>query len=115
MIKIAIVGSREFNNYQLFREMLLSLLPNETVMIVSGGAKGTDSLAERFANEYSIPFCKFPANWEKYGKSAGVIRNKQITEFSDRVYAFWDNESKGTKNTIELFKSLGKGCIIINI
>lgn len=106
-----VVGSRGFNDYQLMCNVLDYLLQNKKyIEIVSGGAKGADSLAERYANEH--PNCRlkvFPANWDKYGKSAGYRRNEQMHSYisapsdNDRgVVAFWDGQSKGTAHNFEL-------------
>lgn len=75
---------------------------------MSGGAKGADSLAERFAKENNIETMIFPADWDKYGKNAGYIRNKDIISNSDIVIAFWDGKSKGTKISIDLAKQSSK-------
>lgn len=105
-----VVGSRNFDNYELMRGILDYLLQNKKyVVIVSGGAKGADSLAERYANEHNYRLKVFPANWDKYGKSAGYKRNEQmhlyISAPSDKdrgVVAFWDGSSKGTAHNFEL-------------
>lgn len=111
-MKLGIVGSRDFNNYLEFQVAVLPFLSNITE-IVSGGAKGADSLAERFAVEHNIKMTVFKPDWNKYGRSAGMIRNKDIVENSDFVLAFWDGVSKGTKNSINRCKKLGKPFNII--
>jgi len=76
--------------------------------IVSGGAKGADTLAEQFAKENNLPVKIFKPDWAKYGRGAGPVRNKQIVEYADKVIAFWDGESKGTKSSIDLAEKSGK-------
>lgn len=71
--KVAIVGSRNFNDYDLLNERLKTYVDNISE-IISGGAKGTDSLAEGFADEYNIKKTIFKAEWDKFGRSAGIIR-----------------------------------------
>jgi len=75
--------------------------------IVSGGARGTDALAERYALEKKIPIKVFPSDWKKHGKSAGPLRNREIVVYSDTILAFWDGESTGTKSTIAIAKEMG--------
>ena len=70
--------------------------------IVSGGARGIDKLGESYAKTHSIPLMIFPADWNKYGKSAGYIRNKEMAEYADCLLAIWDRKSKGTKHMIDL-------------
>lgn len=109
-MKCLVVGSRNFNDYELMKENLDSILSTyEDICIVSGGAKGADSLAERYAKEKGYKLKVFPADWDKYGKSAGYIRNEEmhryISQFEERkCVAFWDGESKGTAHSFNLCK-----------
>jgi len=107
-MKIAIVGSRSFTDYDyLVKKMnLLDFLSVDC--IISGGAKGADTLAEKYANDIGVLMAIYPANWKKYGKKAGFIRNKLIVDESDVVIAFWDGESTGTKDTIEYTTKMNK-------
>ena len=104
-----VVGSRSFDNYSLMSKKLDKLLSNQKkVVIVSGGARGADSLAERYAAERRYPCKVFKADWS-IGKRAGFARNKQmheyISSFEHRgVVAFWDGKSKGTAHNFELAK-----------
>ena len=77
--KLAIIGSRTFDNFEFLESQVLQLFKiSEITEIISGGAKGTDSLAEKFADKYKIKKTIFIAEWEKFGKSAGMKRNKLI-------------------------------------
>jgi len=105
-MKVVIAGGREFNNYELLREICDELITTDSE-IVSGGAKGTDKLGERYANEKGYDLKIFPADWNKYGKGAGPIRNRQMAEYGDMLIAFWDGKSTGTKNMIETSMKLG--------
>lgn len=111
-MRAAIIGSRSFNDYSLVLETLLEY-ENVITIIVSGGAKGADTLGERWAKEKNKEILIFYPDWGKYGKSAGFIRNKDIIENSDIVFAFWDGMSKGTKSSIELSIKLNKELKII--
>lgn len=115
-MKIAIVGSREFPDMDLVREFVRSL-PEDTI-IISGGARGVDRVAEEEAKKLAMITEIYPADWQQYGKRAGFLRNKQIVEAADMVQAFWDGKSKGTAHSIRLAKEAGKpvqirvvGCI----
>jgi hypothetical protein len=104
-LKLAIIGSRSFTDYSSFKKRIQYINIGE---IVSGGANGADSLAEQYAKENNIPIKIFKPNWEKFGKSAGYIRNKQIIDYADQVVAFWDYQSKGTKHSIDISRKQNK-------
>lgn len=103
-MKLAIIGSRTFTDYEYLKERVLSMIESvdEIECIISGGAKGVDTLAEIFAKEFNIKTEIYLPQWDVYGKAAGMIRNKTIIDSATKVIAFWDNKSKGTKNGIEL-------------
>lgn len=104
-LKLAIVGSRDFDNYE-FLKKIIDYHP--CTKIVSGGASGADALAKRYAADHGIPFKEFLPNWNAHGKSAGFIRNEQIIEASDELVAFWNSVSRGTKHSIDLAEKAGK-------
>lgn len=102
-MKLAIVGSRNFNDYDKFLDGIFLLIAGSSGMwdkIISGGAKGADLLAKRYADYYGVDYVEFPADWDKFGKSAGFRRNQQIVDACDMVLAFWDGKSRGTADTI---------------
>jgi hypothetical protein len=104
-MKVIIAGKRDFNDYEAVKQTADFLLSNQTeVEIVSGGAKGADALGEQYAKEKGYKLTPFPADWNKHGKKAGPIRNEQMAKYADALIAFWDGESKGTKNMIDLAK-----------
>ncbi|MBR6510109.1 MAG: DUF2493 domain-containing protein [Clostridia bacterium] len=110
--RVVIAGCRDYENYKQAKEFIDICLSNvrkeNEIIIVSGGAKGADAIGERYAKENGFAVEKYPADWEKYGKSAGPIRNKQMAEISDYVICFWDEKSKGTKSMIDYAKKLNK-------
>jgi hypothetical protein len=112
LIKLGVVGSRDFGDYEKMK-LVLDEYKNKAWLIVSGGARGADSLSEKWASENNMKMCVFPAEWDKYGKRAGFIRNEEIVKYSDQVIAFWDGNSRGTAHTIGLCKKLGKEVRII--
>jgi hypothetical protein len=113
-MKIAIIGSRTFNDYYTLQETL-NPYKFKITTVVSGAAKGADLLGEKWALENNIKTLIFPADWNKYGKRAGFIRNKDIIKNCDYVIAFWDNKSKGTAHSISLCKKYNISYKIINI
>lgn len=100
--KIAVVGSRGFDNYDMVKRTLLNVMYHYgTFEVVCGCAKGADKLGECFALEYGLKIHKFIPDWDKYGKSAGMVRNREMSDIADMVIAFWDGSSRGTKHMIE--------------
>lgn len=97
---VAVVGGRDFQDYALLKKTLDGIVNIDK--IVSGGAKGADSLARRYAEENDIIMIEFLPDWDKYGKAAGPIRNKEIIERSNYVVAFWNGKSRGTYSSIRL-------------
>lgn len=108
-MNLAVVGSRGFYNYSLMQEELSLYLHTygKDLVIVSGGAYGSDKLAERYAREHDLKLKVIKPEWWKYGKSAGYRRNCTIVALAGAVVAFWDGESKGTKLTIDIAKEKG--------
>ncbi len=100
-MRLAIVGSRNFKNYKYLSRVLDK---HKCTVIISGGARGVDLLAEKYADEKNITKVIYPANWDEHGKSAGFIRNKLIVKDCDELVAFWDGKSKGTRHSIDLAK-----------
>ena len=109
-MNVAVIGSRTFNNYSLMKETLDKL---DIKLIVSGGAYGADKLGERYAKVNDIKTRIFLPEWSKYGKKAGIIRNKLIVSNSDIVVAFWDGSSRGTLSSINMAKNSNKQLLII--
>ena len=113
-MKLAIVGSRTFDDYHFFQQSICKKFIIPYIgCIVSGGAKGTDTLAEKFAHAHEIPTMIFLPEWDVYGKRAGFIRNEKIIKYADEVIAFWDGKSRGTKSSIDLAKKECKPMYII--
>lgn len=109
MVKVIVAGSRNYTNfekveYELMMYFKANKLHRADVEIVSGTARGADQLGERFAEKYGLKLTKFPADWDKYGKSAGYRRNAEMAKYADILFAFWDGQSKGTNHMINLAK-----------
>ena len=113
MIKLAVIGGRDFNNKALLTKTLDEIRDKISV-VVSGGAKGADKMGEDWATENNIPTKIFYPDWKKWGPSAGPRRNELIINECDECIAFWDGKSKGTAHSIELCKKQNKPLRIIN-
>ena len=104
--KVIIAGSRGFSNYKLLREQCNKFLREKrktsNIIIVSGHARGADTLGEKYAQDEGFTLEIYPAQWKKFGKRAGYRRNEQMAEVADALIAFWDGSSKGTKHMIDI-------------
>lgn len=100
---VCINGSRSINyiNLDLF------INPEHVGCVISGGANGVDTLAEHWAKRNHLEFVAYLAQWKKFGKKAGIMRNHDMVEFCDVLISFWDGKSKGTLDTILYAKQLG--------
>ena len=98
--RTAIVGSREFTDYEYLKGCVLSVIhPSDIASVVSGGARGADKLAKRFAREFGLTMVEFFPDWT-LGKTAGFLRNTKIVEHADLVIAFPARVSTGTWDTM---------------
>lgn len=106
--RIIVAGGREFNKYRLLEKTLNKLLKEKSkthnIIIVSGTAKGADTLGETYATRKKYQIEQFRANWNKYGNFAGILRNEDIAKVANACVCFWDGKSTGTKSMIELAK-----------
>ena len=97
-MKVAIIGSRTITHYNI--HSLLCHLPKNISAIISGGAGGVDTWAESFAKSQGLPLIKILPDYEKYGRRAPAMRNKEIVRLADCVFAIWNCKSRGTAHTI---------------
>ena len=102
-MKVAVIGSRN-----LVVQNLGKYLPEETMEIVSGGAKGIDTCAREYALAKGLKLTEFLPDYKRYGRGAPLKRNLQIIEYADCVLAFWDGQSRGTKFVIQHCKEQNK-------
>ena len=116
--KVIVAGSRGFDDYPLLEATLDSYIGEHLevldVEIVSGGATGADTLGERYAKNRGDILKVFPAEWRKYGKGAGYIRNKQMAEYADHLVVFWDGFSKGSLGMIRDAEKAGIPVKVVN-
>ena len=106
-MKIAIIGSRNVIPPNIGEY----ISPHDE--IVSGGAKGVDSFVAKYARENGIKLTEFLPQYERYGRAAPIIRNRQIVDYADKIIAFWDGTSKGTLSVIKYAEKVGKMCEVI--
>jgi hypothetical protein len=125
-MKIAVIGSRGFDDYYLLEKILRE---ENISLLITGCAKGADSLAINYAKENNISILKKEAKWndlshedaiikthtdgKKYDAKAGIRRNTEIIEEADKVIAFWDGTSKGTLDSLNKAKRLKKQIKIV--
>jgi hypothetical protein len=104
---IAVVGTRDIpvgkESYVL--EVIKHYLSSSDV-VVSGGAKGIDSLARQYCAQNNIQIIEYLPDYGKYGKVAPLIRNTDIVNKADLIIAFPVKESRGTYDTIEKAKKI---------
>lgn len=105
-MKTIIAGSRGINDYRVVKEAIEESGFTITE-IVSGGARGVDRLGEKYAEIYNIPVRIYPANWDRWGKCAGMIRNADMAKDAEALIAIWDGESKGTFGMIRIAETSG--------
>ena len=113
--RLIITGTWTFNDESLFYTKINSMLSDYPknkykIIIVSDCVEGPESMAIKYAKDHDYEIKKFPAEWDKLGKSAGVRRNLQMVQYASDIHhqgllvAFWDGDSPGTKDIIEIAK-----------
>lgn len=106
-MKVIIAGSRDIEDINIVPKAMDRFYGVNITEVVSGKASGIDTLGEIWAEANDIPVKSFPANWKKYGKAAGPLRNKEMAEYADAAVVI-HNGSKGSLNMISEMKKLGK-------
>lgn len=110
--RVIVCGGRDFSDKKLCFESLDRILTEyDDVEIVSGHARGADLLGEEYAAKKGLACRVFPADWNKWGKAAGPIRNREMLIYAEAevpvIVAFWDGRSLGTKNMIKQAENAG--------
>lgn len=118
-MKLIIAGGRDFSDYDLLADETSGFIVenvgfNEEVIIVSGLAKGADTLGCQLAQECNYPIEGYAAEWGKFGRAAGPIRNKLMAKNATHLIAFWDGESRGTMHMIDYAHELGLTIKVVN-
>ena len=113
MTRMIIAGSRDFQNYKLLCARLDEITAGiqGEIEVISGNAPGADTLGERYARERGLRLRRFPAHWDRFGRGAGVARNRQMIDYirkeSPLAVFFWDGRSRGTLDTIRCAEKAG--------
>lgn len=115
MFKVIIAGGRNFNDFQKLCTTMDHLLKNKTdITIISGGARGADSLGEKYAKLRGYKLIVMKADWNKNGKRAGFLRNMEMLNVTDGIVCFWDGKSRGTNHMISITQSRRKPLRVIH-
>ncbi len=109
-MNVLIVGSRNIDNIDITPH-----IPNDVTHIISGGAKGVDTFAEQYADKHKISKSIFRPRYDLYKRCAPLKRNDKMVDICDKVIAFWDGKSRGTKHTIDYARKAGKDVDVIII
>lgn len=112
--KVVIAGSRDFYDYDILEKIIYKTGFNIKT-VISGKAKGADTLGEIYAKKHNLNIEEYPADWDQYGKSAGYIRNSQMGDNGDAAIVICVNNSKGSLNMIEIMRKLNKPCYAVMI
>ena len=106
-MRVIIAGSRSITSYDYVCQAIKESCFDITE-VISGTARGVDQLGERWARDNGIPIVHFPADWDKYKKAAGYVRNTDMGDYGDGLIAVWNGTSKGTGHMIDIMMKLGK-------
>lgn len=107
-MKLLVTGSRNITNFDIS-----AFIPQNTELIISGGAKGIDEIAEKYADKMKISKLIIRPQYFKYKRNAPLKRNEIMVDICDEVLAFWDGISTGTKHTISYAKKKNKPVEVI--
>lgn len=111
-MRVIIAGSRTVTDYQVICGAVEKFGADRITEVVSGTCRGPDRLGERWAKEHGVPIKLFPADWDKFGRSAGYIRNRQMAEYADAAVVVWDGVSRGSRNMADEMARFGKECLV---
>lgn len=109
-MKLLIIGSRTIDDIDIS-----PYIPQNVSLIISGGASGVDTLAEKYADKHKISKLIMYPQYNLYKRGAPLKRNEEMIEVADEVLVFWDGKSKGTKYSIDFATKQGKSVNVVNI
>lgn len=119
--RLCVAGSRNFNNVQLAEEVLSQVFNfiakkhGDAITIISGGAKGADSVGELVAHKHHYDIERYLPDWDRYGKSAGYKRNQSMCAASNGCVVFWDGSSRGSHHMIDICRKAGKPIMVVDM
>lgn len=106
-MRVIVAGSRDIHDYDLVCRAI-ERSGFQVDVVLSGGAEGVDKLGERWAGEHGVPVERYPADWQKHGRAAGPIRNRQMGKKGDALVAVMRRPgTPGTRNMIQTAERLG--------
>ena len=116
-MKVIIAGSRSITDYDAVKKAIEDSGWKDAIsLVISGGARGVDTLGERWATEEGIVFERFlPEYTMYYGKSAPITRNRKMAERADALILVWDGKSRGSKNMLETAEELGLSIHLVEV
>lgn len=106
-MKIAIIGSRSLTDVDLG-----AYIEETPEAVISGGARGVDTLARQYAQERNIPLVEILPEYDRYGRRAPLVRDREIARQCDKLYAFWDGVSRGTIYTVRYAREIGREVVL---
>lgn len=114
-MKVIIAGSRSIVDYAAVEGSMQHAVKawGRISQIVSGTARGVDRLGEQWAAAHGIPVKRFPADWNKYGKQAGYIRNVEMADYADACLVVWDGDSRGSMHMYRIAETKGLAVLLV--
>lgn len=112
-MKLIIAGSRSIKDYTALCDAI-GQSDFSIGEVVCGAARGVDTLGELWAIQHGIPVHKFPADWGRFGRAAGLYRNSEMASYADAAIILWDGESRGTLDMIDKMRRKKKRCEVYN-
>ncbi|MBQ7225114.1 MAG: DUF2493 domain-containing protein [Clostridia bacterium] len=109
-MKLLIAGSRSIAEFDLD-----DYIPSNVELIITGGAKGVDTVAEKYADKHNISKLVLRPQYNRFGKGAPLKRNEEMIDIADSVLVIWDGKSRGTNYTVTKAKEKSKPITLINI
>ena len=109
-MKLMIAGSRKITDFDLS-----PYVPQDTDVIISGGAQGVDTLAEAYADQHRITKLIVRPAYHLYGRAAPIKRNENMVDLADRVLVIWDGTSRGSAHTIDYAQKKGKALVVVEV
>ena len=114
-MRLIVAGSRTFSDWPLMRKTLDEYIGDrKDVIIISGTCRGADRMGEAYAQTKNLSVERYPADWDRYGKRAGWLRNNEMADNADEVIVFMCHNSKGSKMMMNIATSRGMPCKVVN-
>jgi hypothetical protein len=113
-LKVIIAGSRDITDYDYICNAV-KISGYTITEVVSGRARGVDTLGEKYAEEFQLAVKYFPADWKRLGRAAGPLRNLEMGNYADKAILVWDGRSPGTEGMMNIMIRLKKPYHLYNI